>query len=216
VTDAGGLVPSVAWRLGDSTEFCVDGQVLTAGSAVSWLQGMGWISGAEDLDRLASTVSGSDGVTFVPSFAGLAAPRWAPDARAQVRGLSLAHEPGHLVRGFLEGLASLVAELASASAEATGVPVSSLRVDGGLTRSRALMQAQADLLQGSVQVHSSPHATAVGAGILALASVRRTTDLASVVPATERWEEFVPQMSADEAESIRARVRGACRDEDPR
>ena len=213
VLEGGGLVPSVAWRTGDRTEFCVDGQVLTAGSAVSWLRDMGWITGPEDLDRLSQTVRGSEGVTFVPSFAGLAAPQWNPDARAQVRGLSLAHGPGHLVRAFVEGLAALVADLADAATTATGMPLTALRVDGGLTRSRALMQAQADLVQAPVQVHASPHATALGAGILALAYSRGTTDLASVAPETAPAEEFVPVMSHDDAAEVRDRVRAACADE---
>ncbi len=213
VTDAGGLVPSVAWRTGERTEFCVDGQVLTAGSAVAWLEGMGWIDGADDLDRLAGTVGSSEGVTFVPSFAGLAAPQWSPDARGQVRGLSLGHRPGHLVRAFVEGLAALVADLADAAAEATGSSTTSLRVDGGLTRSRALMQAQADLLRAPVQVHASPHATALGAGVLAQAWARGTSDLASVVPVSEPLEVFEPHMSQDEALAVRERVRTACADE---
>ena len=206
VITTSGLIPSVAWNTGDGDEFCLDGQVLTAGSALGWLVGAGLLPSPEALDDVASSVADSAGVTFVPSFAGLAAPHWRPEARASIRGLGLGHTSGHVARAFVEGLAALVAELARRTGDAGGAPIAVLRADGGLTRSRVLMQTQADLLQAPVEVHSSPHATALGAAALAHAWVRGTRDLAQVVPRSAPSALYEPAMHEARAAEILASV----------
>ena len=109
----------------------------------------------------------SGGVTFVPALAGLGAPHWAPHAKGQLTGLTLATTKGHIARAVAEGIAASVAVLAGAVAADLGGPLTSLRVDGGLTRSRVLLQAQADLLQVPVLVSRTPDATALGVAALA-------------------------------------------------
>jgi len=162
-----GLSASVAWRLAGTAEFCLDGQVYTAGSALRWLTEIGILAAPADLDLLASTVPDSGGVTFVPALAGLGAPQWAPHARGQLAGLQLSTGRGHIARAVAEGIAASVALLAEAAAADLGGPLTSLRVDGGLTRSRALLQAQADLLQVPVLASRTPDATALGVAALA-------------------------------------------------
>lgn len=162
-----GLAACVAWSLAGHTSYCLDGQVYTAGAAISWLQQIGLISAARDLDRIAGGVDSTAGVVFVPALAGLAAPFWRPAARGAFTGLSLASERGHLVRAVLEGVAAAVAGLGKAAAQDSGQPLTRLRVDGGLTQSAVLMQIQADLLQVPLELYSSPHATALGVGALA-------------------------------------------------
>src|SRR3989442_4999415 len=146
------LAASVAWRLGGRTTCCRDAQVYSAGSAVSWLRELALISEAADLDRVGA---GSDEVLFVPSLAGLAAPFWSPQARGGWLGLSLATRRDDLVRAVIWGIAAQVASLARAMEDDFGRPLERLRVDGGLTRSAALMQAQAHLLQAPVQLYPS-------------------------------------------------------------
>src|ERR671936_2319667 len=157
------LAACVAWRLGGTTTYCLDGQVYSAGSAVSWLRDLELISDASDLDR----VGGGDGpgeIVFVPSLVGLAAPFWAPEARGAWFGLSLATRRDDLVRAVIWGIAAQVASLALAMEADIGRPLDKLRVDGGLTRSAALMQAQAELLQAPVELYPSADATALGVG----------------------------------------------------
>ena len=162
-----GLSASVAWRVSDSTTYCLDGQVYTAGSALRWLTEIGVLPSPADLDPVAGTVPDSGGVTFVPALAGLGAPHWAPRAKGQLAGLTLATTKGHVARAVAEGIAASVAVLAAAVAADLGAPLTSLRVDGGLTRSRVLLQAQADLLQVPVLVSRTPDATALGVAALA-------------------------------------------------
>ena len=162
-----GLSASVAWRLGGETAYCLDGQVYTAGSALSWLTRLGILGDPADLDAVGGTVPDAGGVVFVPALAGLGAPHWAPDARGVLTGLHLSTERGHIARAVAEGIAASVALLAQAVSADMGAPVTALRVDGGLTRSRLLVQAQADLLQAPVLVSRTPHATALGVAALA-------------------------------------------------
>ena len=149
------------------TTYCLDGQVYTVGAAVHWLTEVGVVTEPADLDRLGGQADGTGGATFVPGLAGLAAPFWEPDARGAFTGLSLATTRAELVRAVIEGIAAQVAWLARAVGDDLGAPLARLRVDGGLTRSRVLMQTQADLLQAPVEVYVSPHATALGVAALA-------------------------------------------------
>jgi glycerol kinase len=167
VRSTAGLSASVAWRLDNSTTYCLDGQVYTAGSALRWLTETGILPAPAALDAVAGPVPDSGGVTFVPALAGLGAPHWAPHAKGQLAGLTLATTKGHIARAVAEGIAASVAVLAGAVAADLGRPLTSLRVDGGLTRSRVLLQAQADLLQVPVLVSRTPDATALGVAALA-------------------------------------------------
>ena len=194
-----GLVACVAWEQDGAVDYCLDGQVYTVGSAVSWLEQVGLITGPAEMDPLVATVADTGGAVFVPGLAGLAAPFWAPEAKGAWVGLSLATERAHLVRATLEGVAAAVAWLARGVADDLGAPLARLRVDGGLTRSTALMQMQADLAQLPVEVYPSPHATALGVAQLGGAPV----------PAWQPVAVYEPTVGTDEAETRLTRWRDA-------
>lgn len=200
VRSASGLTSSVAWRLGSRTSYCLDGQVYTAASAVRWAVDAGLMSSARDLDAAAGPES--DGVLFVPAFAGLAAPWWDPAGTATISGLRLGSGPGHLVRALVEGLACQVAELTALVGQDSGRPLTRLRVDGGLTRSATLMQAQADLAQVPVEVYPSAHATPLGAAACARMALEAGADLADVVGDWVPEHSYEPRWSADRAHSL--------------
>jgi glycerol kinase len=189
-----GLSASVAWRLAGTTAYCLDGQVYTAGSALRWLTEIGVLPSPADLDAVARTVPDSGGVTFVPALAGLGAPYWAPHAKGQLAGLAMATAKGHIARAVAEGIAASVAVLAGAVAADLGSPVAALRVDGGLTRSRVLLQAQADLLGVPVLASRTPDATALGVAALARLAQGETGSPPAEVELTVH-----PVMSTDEA-----------------
>jgi glycerol kinase len=199
-----GLSASVAWRLDGGTTYCLDGQVYTAGSALRWLTEIGILPAPAGLDAVAGTVPDSGGVTFVPALAGLGAPHWAPHAKGQFAGLTMSTAKGHLARAVAEGIAASVAVLAGAVAADLGGPLTALRVDGGLTRSRVLLQAQADLLQVPVLVSRTPDATALGVAALA----RRAQGEPGSPPAEVELTVH-PVMSADEAAERMSRYRHA-------
>ncbi|WP_405740583.1 FGGY family carbohydrate kinase [Streptomyces sp. NBC_00028] len=199
-----GLVSCIAWNLAGRTSYCLDGQVYTAASAVSWLTDLGVIKGAADLDGVGGSVPDSGGVTFVPALAGLAAPWWRGDLRGSLTGLGLDTTAGHLVRALCEGIAAQVAELV----DALESPLETLRVDGGLTRSALLMQTQADLLQRPVEVSALPDATALGVAALASLGAEPGGTLGTALPDRKPAARYEPRISAAEAADRRARFRG--------
>ena len=196
-----GLVGCPAWQLGDELTWCLDGQVYTVGAAVSWLVAMGIMSEPSDLDALGGEVVDAGGVTFVPALAGLAAPYWKPHAKAAFTGMSLSTERGHLIRAAIDGIAAQVALLAQAAGRDLGAPITRLRVDGGLTRSRTLLQVQADLLQCPVEVYPSPHATALGVAAFAAIGAGNTASPSQWQPSAV----VEPSIGPDEAASRLAR-----------
>ena len=198
-----GLSASVAWRLGGSATYCLDGQVYTAGSALRWLAGLGVLGSPAELDAVGSTVPDSGGVVFVPALAGLGAPYWAPGARGLLSGLTLGTSRGHLARAVAEGIAASVAELVSAACADLGRPLASLRVDGGLTASRLLMQAQADLLQVPILLSRSgargADATALGVAALARLGTGEAGSVGEALGPAEVEKVVEPSITADEA-----------------
>ncbi len=203
---ASGLAACVAWRLRGASTYCLDGQVHSAGSAVDWLMRVGLLGDAAELDR----AEGEDrDVVFVPGLAGLGAPFWAPTARGAWLGLSLATGRGDLVRALVWGIAAQVACLAEAIARDTGQPLRRLRVDGGLTRSATLMQAQADLLQSPVECYPSPDATAHGVAALARLGAGGASTPAEALGAWSPAAVYEPRMGAQQARELLERWRAA-------
>jgi len=192
-----GLTTSVAWRLREHTSYCVDGQVYTAASAVRWAIDLGLLSGADQIDSTAA--DSSDGVLCVPALAGLAAPWWDSTATASFTGMTLSSGRGQLVRALMEGIAAQVAALADLVATDLGQPLTRLRVDGGLTRSAVLMQAQADLARIPVDVYPSLHATALGAAACARLALDPGLDATEAVGTWTPQHNYEPEWSADRA-----------------
>ncbi|MCZ3388005.1 MAG: carbohydrate kinase [Actinomycetia bacterium] len=200
-----GLTSSVAWRTRYGTQYCLDGQVFTAASAVQWMVEIGLLDDVRALDSAAAPESGD--VRFVPALAGLAAPWWRSGARGTFVGLSLATTRGQLVRAVIEGLAATIAALVAVVADDTGTRPTTLRVDGGLTHSRVLMQAQADILQVPIEVYPSAHATALGAAALATVAVAPKATLAEALSPWSPVTVYEPRWSTDRAVDFMAKWR---------
>ena len=209
VRSRSGLSSSVAWRLAGTPAYCLDGQVYTAGAAIRWLGDVGLLAGAAELDAAGGSVPDSGGVLFVPALAGLGAPQWRPEARGAFLGLGLGTTRAHLIRAVIDGLAASVALLAGTVAADLGRPLAALRVDGGLTRSRVLLQAQADLLQVPVEVCQIPDATALGVAALARLGTGDAASAAEAVGTAEVETVVEPSVTADQAAERLAVFRAA-------
>ena len=186
---AGGLLPTVAWKVNGRIEWAIDGGVFTAGALIDWLsRDLGLAPDPAALAAAAGTVEDAAGVKVLPALAGVGAPWWRPQARAVIAGLSAAVRPAHLARAALEGIAWRVADIVSVIRDA--VPVEVLRVDGGLTRDATLLQLQADAAGVTVQ---RGHLDATAAGAAALAAVGAGVwgsmlEIEERVPTGERFE----------------------------
>lgn len=200
-----GLSSSVAWRTCHGTQYCLDGQAYTAASAISWLVELGLLADSRSLDVGAAATSGE--VRFVPALAGLGAPWWRSNARGAFFGLSLASSRAEVVRAVVDGIAATVAALVEVVGQDTGTRAQSLRVDGGLTHSEVLMQAQADVLQIPIEVYPSAHATALGAAALASVALSPPESLAEALPPWTPAITYEPQWPAARAAEFMARWR---------
>jgi glycerol kinase len=161
----GGLLPTIAWRVGGRVEWAIDGGVFTAGALLEWLsRDMGLAADPPALAAAAAGVEDAGGVRVLPALAGVGAPWWRPEARAVIAGLTAGSRPAHVARAALEAIAWRVADVVGVVRES--VPIEVLRVDGGLTRDPTLLQLQADFAGVTVQ-RGAVDATAAGAAALA-------------------------------------------------
>jgi glycerol kinase len=162
------LVTTVAWKIGDTTEYALEGSVFVGGAVVQWLRdGLGLIRRSEEVEALAKSVPDNGGVYFVPAFVGLGAPHWDSYARGSIFGLTRGSTAGHLARAAVESIAYQVADLLDAMRKDSGDPVQELRVDGGAAANDSLMQFQADILGVPIVRPAVTETTALGAAYLA-------------------------------------------------
>src|SRR5436305_789413 len=162
------LLTTVAWRIGNRTEYALEGSIFIAGAVVQWLRdGLGIIKSSPEVEALANQVPDNGGVYFVPAFAGLGAPHWDQYARGIVAGLTRGAKAAHLARAALEGIAYQVMDVLHAMEADAGIRLKELRVDGGACSNNLLMQFQSDLLGVPVIRPRVSETTALGAAYLA-------------------------------------------------
>ena len=162
------LLTTVAWRIGDRTEYALEGSIFIAGAVVQWLRdGLEFFRSAPEIEALAAVVEDTGGVYLVPAFAGLGAPHWDPHARGTIVGLTRGTTKAHVARAALEGIALQVMDVLKAMEADAGIKLKELRVDGGASANDLLMQLQADLLNVPVVRPKILETTALGAAYLA-------------------------------------------------
>ena len=193
VRSENGLLTTVAYQLGDAAPvYALEGSIAVTGSAVQWLRDqLGIISGASEVERLAAQVEDTGGVYFVPAFSGLFAPYWRSDARGAIVGLSRFNTNAHLARATLEAICYQSRDVVDAMAADSGVTLTTLKVDGGVTANNLCMQLQADILGVPVSKPVVAETTALGAAYaagLATGFWSGTEELRSKWAEAERWE----------------------------
>jgi glycerol kinase len=198
------LVTTIAWRLGDRTEYALEGSVFIGGAVVQWIRdGLGLVRTAADIEPLAESVADNGGVYLVPAFAGLGAPHWDPYARGTIVGITRGTTAGHIARAAVESIAYQVADLLDAMGRDAGVPLPELRVDGGAAANNALMQFQADVLGVPVVRPAVTETTALGAAYLAGLAVGYWDSADAITGQWRAERRFEPRMSRDQAAALR-------------
>lgn len=169
VRSANGLLSTVCYQFGDEPpRYALEGSIAVTGSAIQWLRDqLGIVASAEEADQLASTVSDTDGLYFVPAFSGLFAPYWRSDARGVIVGMARFHTAAHLARATLEAICYQSYDVVKAMEADAGITMTSLKVDGGVTKSSQTMQFQADILGLEVSCPVVAETTALGAAYAA-------------------------------------------------
>ena len=205
-----GLLTTVAWALGGTTSYALEGAVFVTGAAVQWLRdGLGVIGAASEIGPLAATVPDSGGVAFVPAFTGLGSPWWDPHARGTVVGLTRGSGRAQLARAVVDAMAYQTRDVVDAMAAASARPVSCLRVDGGASAMDLLLQVVADQVDVRVDRARVQETTALGAAYLAGLGAGHW---ASPEEVARRWEldrTFTPTGDRDAADAGYAQWRRA-------
>ncbi|MBF4569902.1 glycerol kinase GlpK [Plantibacter sp. VKM Ac-2880] len=199
-----GLLTTLGYKLGDAKpHYALEGSIAVTGSLVQWLRdNLGMFSSAPEVEALAKTVDDNGGAYFVPAFSGLFAPYWRPDARGALVGLTRYVNKGHIARAALESTAFQTAEVIDAVNADSGVPLTELKVDGGMTANDTLMQFQADILGVPVIRPVVAETTALGAAYAAGLAVGFWSDLDDLAKNWQEDKRWEPNMDSEERDRL--------------
>ncbi len=199
-----GLVTSVAFAACGKTYFAFEGNIHCTGATIKWLQDdLQLIQSAAETEELANSVNSTDGVYFVPAFAGLGAPWWDNDAKALICGMNRGTNKAHIVRAALESIAYQVKDLIDLI-KSSGVAISELRVDGGPVKNNFLMQFQADMLQTKINRSPIEEASALGAVLMSGFALGTWSDWNELNLLRKSGFIFEPEMNLDDTEKLYA------------
>jgi glycerol kinase len=206
VPSKSGLLTTVGYKIGDNQAvYCLEGSIAITGALVQWLRdNLGLIAKSADVEELARTVDDNGGIYFVPAFSGLFAPYWRADARGVIVGLTRYVNRGHIARAALEATAFQTREVLDAMNADSGVPLTALKVDGGMVHNELLMQFQADILGVPVIRPTVAETTALGAAYaagLAVGFWSKEQDLRANWGKDKEWS---PQMDAAQRDKLYA------------
>ena len=197
------LLSTIAWKTGNEVQYALEGSIFIAGAVVQWLRdGLGIIRKSSEAEKLALRVKDSDGVYFVPAFAGLAAPYWNQHARGTLVGITRGTTAAHIARAALDSIAYQTLEVLQAMEADSGIPIRELRVDGGAAANNLLMQFQSDLIGTRVIRPKVIETTALGAAYLAGLAVGFWKDEADIVHQWQPEHTFEPAISPDQAHML--------------
>ncbi|TFD52510.1 glycerol kinase GlpK [Cryobacterium sp. Hh11] len=195
-----GLLTTLGYKLGDAApHYALEGSIAVTGSLVQWMRdNLGMISSAAEIEDLAKTVDDNGGAYFVPAFSGLFAPYWRADARGALVGLTRFVNKGHIARAALEATAFQTREVIDAVNADSGVPLTEIKVDGGMIANNTLMQFQADILGVPVVRPVVAETTALGAAYAAGLAVGYWSGLDELRTNWQEDSRWTPQMNDEE------------------
>lgn len=197
------LLTTIAWKVGNETHYALEGSIFIAGAVVQWLRdGLCIIKKSEDIEKLAAKVKDSEGVYFVPAFAGLGAPHWNQHARGTLVGITRGTSSSHIARAALDSIAYQTLDVLTAMQHDSGIDIRELRVDGGATVNNQLMQFQAELLQAKVVRPKITETTALGAAYLAGLAVNYWNNIGEIKQQWQVDRVFSPKLKAEETHSL--------------
>jgi len=198
-----GLITTIAWGIGDTVEYALEGSIFVAGAVIKWLRDeLGLIVDAAESERLADEVEDTGGVYLVPAFVGLGAPHWDMYARGTITGLTRGTRKCHLVRAALESIAYQVCDVVKAMKSDSRLRPTEIRVDGGAAANNFLAQFQADMLGVKLLRPLTVETTALGAAYLAGLAVGFWRDRDEVASLWTAGQLFTPSMERERREAL--------------
>ena len=193
------LLTTIAWKIGNTTTYALEGGVFIGGAVVQWLRdGLEIIKTSAEVEKLATSVKDNGGVYFVPAFTGLGAPYWNQFARGTIFGITRGTTQAHIARASIESIALQTMDVLDAMNADSALPIKELRVDGGATANDLLMQYQSDLLDCIVIRPKITETTALGAAYLAGLAINFWKDTNEIENYWEAEKKFEPMMKNEE------------------
>jgi glycerol kinase len=200
------LLTTVAWRIKGKTEYALEGSIFIGGAVVQWLRdSLGIIKRSKDVENLATSVESSDGVYFLPAFAGIGAPYWDQDAKGTMFGITRGTTDAHIARASLEAIAYQTMDILKAMEADSEIDIEELRVDGGATVNNMLMQIQSDVLNTTTIRPKVTETTALGAAYLAGLAVGFWEDMEEI---QSIWKEDMRFQPTEDQEEIQKGIKG--------
>ena len=200
-----GLITTIAVGLNGKVQYALEGSVFVGGAVIQWLRDeMRFFAESRDAEYYAQKVSDNGGVYMVPAFTGLGAPYWDMYARGAILGITRGTKREHIIRAAQESIAYQVADLVRAMEADTGLPLNSLKADGGASRDQFLMQFQSDIIDREVRRPAIRETTALGAAYLAGLSTGVWSGLDEIRHLWMCDTTFVPDMDAERRERLLA------------
>ena len=194
-----GLVTTIAWGLDGKVNYALEGSIFVAGAAIQWLRDeLRIIDSAPDSEYMAKKVKDTNGCYVVPAFTGLGAPHWDQYARGTIVGITRGVNKYHIIRATLDSICYQVNDVLAAMQADSGIPLNTLRVDGGASANNYLMQTQADIINAPVARPRCVETTAMGAAFLAGLAVKYWADTEEIKHSRETEREFYPSISEAE------------------
>ena len=204
IMSSNNLLTTIAWKIGDTVNYALEGSIFVAGSVVQWLRdGLGIIRSSSEVEALAASVPDNGGVYFVPALTGLGAPHWDQYAKGSIYGLSRGTTAAHIARAALEGIAFQTMDIVNAMQKDAGCTLKELKVDGGASRNNLLMQFQANILGTSVIRPIVTETTALGAAYLAGLAVGYWESIDHIKSQWGVEMEFKPEASQAQVEDLK-------------
>ena len=204
IMSSNNLLTTIAWKIGDTVNYALEGSIFVAGSVVQWLRdGLGIIRSSSEVEVLAASVPDNGGVYFVPALTGLGAPHWDQYAKGSIYGLSRGTTAAHIARAALEGIAFQTMDIVNAMQKDAGCTLKELKVDGGASRNNLLMQFQADILGTSVIRPIVTETTALGAAYLAGLAVGKWGSIDHIKSQWGVEMEFKPEASQAQVNDLK-------------
>ena len=198
-----GLVTSVGFAALGKVFYAFEGNIHCTGATIKWLvEQIHLIDTPAQIEEYASSVSNTEGVYFVPAFAGLGAPWWRSDVKAAIFGMTLGTTKSHLLRAALESIAYQVKDLADMMSQSAGIPLKELRVDGGPTKNNLLMNFQADMLQTPICCSDVEEASALGAVLMNGLARRKWNTFAEILSLRKEQKLRLPQMTQTDVDAL--------------
>jgi len=204
-----GIVTSIGFSCNEKVQYVFEGNINSTGATISWLSDNLGISPVDKFEKLAMSVPSNLGVCIVPAFTGLGAPYWDSDAKACITGLTFGAGKEHIARAGLESIAFQIADIIDAMLKDSNFDLKELRVDGGPTVNRFLMQFQSDILKANITTNRISELSAAGSMLMAGLTLGFWNDIDDLRRLRKVGDTYSSHMGGEKRSDLRAQWRKA-------